>query len=347
MLKSSFKKYTLIFKRPSGTSRGILTTKDSWFLKVWHTNNPDIYGIGECSIIYGLSPDPTENYEQTLNKLINNIDYIKNINLEQHPSIKFGIETALKDLEKGGRRILFETEFTNSEKPIPINGLVWMGDYNYMKEQIIEKVNKGFSCIKLKIGAIDFTKELELLQLVRKDFKERDLELRVDANGAFNPKNALEKLKRLSDYGIHSIEQPIKPRQWEEMARLCELSPVDIALDEELISLTDKDIPKMLDYIKPQYIILKPSLTGGLKRSEFFIKEAEKREIGWWNTSALESNIGLNAIAQWTATLNNNMPQGLGTGQLYINNFQSPLTISNGNIFYKKDILWDISLLNI
>ena len=344
MLKADFKKYTLIFKRPSGTSRGVLKTKDSWFIKLWDDENPEKAGYGECSLIYGLSPDPEKEISSKLQEVKENINDAETINLHKFPAVKFGLETAFKDFKNDGKKLLFESEFTHGEKPISINGLVWMGDYKFMRKQIIEKVESGFKCIKLKIGAIDFDKELELLKLVRRDFKERDLELRVDANGAFSPAEASEKLKRLSEFSLHSIEQPIKPRQWNEMVRLCESSPVPVALDEELISLDDDMIPVMLDTIKPQYIILKPSLTGGLKRSEMFIKEAGKRNIGWWITSALESNIGLNAIAQWTATLNNNMYQGLGTGQLYTNNFPSPLEVRNGMLhFTGKE--WDLSRL--
>ncbi len=347
MLKAGFTKHTLIFKRPSGTSRGVLTTKDSWFIKVWDEANPTVFGLGEGSLIYGLSPDPVEDYENKLTEVVENINEINDsANLQKFPSVKFALETAFKDLQRGGTRILFPTEFTENVKPIPINGLVWMGDYAYMRRQIIEKVESGFSCIKLKIGAIDFEKELELLRLIRQDFKEKELELRVDANGAFAPDEALEKLNKLSEFQIHSIEQPIKPGQWEQMAFLCDNSPVAVALDEELIGLRDEEIPEMLDVIKPQYIILKPSLIGGFQRSELFIREAAKRNIGWWITSALESNIGLNAIAQWTATLNNSMPQGLGTGMLYTNNFPSPLSVENGNLYYKKDKTWNLDQLN-
>ncbi len=346
MLKADFKKYTLYFKRPSGTSRGVLKKKDSWFIKIWDTDNPAVSGLGECSIIYGLSADPVDKIEEKLTELISNINSYKEIDIDLFPSVMFGLETALDDLKTGGKRILFKSDFTEKQKPIPINGLVWMGDYSFMRKQIIEKVESGFNCIKLKIGAIEFEKELDLLKLIRQDFKEKDLELRVDANGAFSPEEALEKLKRLSDFDLHSIEQPVKPKQWDKMARLCEESPLDIALDEELIGLPDKEIPLMLDVIKPQYIILKPGLLGGFKRSNLFINEAGKRNIGWWVTSALESNIGLNAIAQWTATLNNDMPQGLGTGQLFTNNFPSPLTVKEGKLFFDKDKEWDLSFLD-
>ena len=340
MLKADFKKITLIFKRPGGTSRGVLATKDSWILSVWDIDNPAVTGMGECSVIYGLSPDPMSRYEAKLEELINRINNLSDVDLSDTPSIKFGLETALSDLQAGGRKILFPSLFTRGEKGIPINGLVWMGSFEFMREQIIEKLEAGYDCVKLKIGAIDFNQELALLKMIRRDFGRTELELRVDANGAFSPTDALEKLKQLSEYHIHSIEQPVKQHQWQEMAELCRLSPIDIALDEELIGLKDKEVVSMLETIKPKYIILKPSLLGGLHRSRYFIEQAEKQGVGWWVTSALESNIGLNAIAQWTATLNNPMPQGLGTGQLYTNNFTSPLYIDRAQLFYNPNAAW-------
>jgi o-succinylbenzoate synthase len=346
MLKASFQKHTLVFKRPSGTSRGVLNTKDSWFLKVWDTADPDSFGVGECSVIYGLNPEQQDEIEPKLKSIVKQINNRTEIDPARFPSVKFALETALLDLKNGGQRLFFRSDFTERQKPIPINGLVWMGDYEFMRKQIIEKVESGFDCIKLKIGAIDFEKELALLKLVRSDFKEKDFELRVDANGAFHPEDALEKLKKLSDFQIHSIEQPIKPHQWERMAELCERSPVPIALGDELIGLEDEQIPPMLETIKPAYIILKPSLAGGLERSDRFVAEALKRNIGWWATSALESNIGLNVIAQWTAVSGNEMPQGLGTGQLYVNNIPSPLTVDGGAIFYDKQKDWDLSMIN-
>ena len=343
MLKAGFEKYTLQFKRPAGTSRGVLLTKDSWFIKVWDNQMPGCFGLGECSIIEGLSPDPLSEIKKKLTELTANISNWEKVNLKQFPAIAFGLETALRDLAQGGNRLLFESDFTNGSRAIPINGLIWMGDYRFMRKQIIQKIEQGFDCIKLKIGAIGFDKELALLKLIRRDFRENELELRVDANGAFSPKTALEKLKRLSQYVIHSIEQPIKQGQWEAMARLCESSPVPIALDEELIALPESEIGKMLDQVKPQYIILKPSLLGGWGKSKCFIEQAGKRHIGWWVTSALESNIGLNAIAQWTAVLNNPLPQGLGTGQLYVNNFASPLFIRQGHLFFDSQNSWELS----
>lgn len=345
MLKASFHKHNLIFKTPGGTSRGVLKTKDSWFIKIFEENNPEFFGLGEASIIRKLSIDDRPDFEEKLKWCIQNIESYHNWDkneLKEFPSIKFAIETAFIDLDKGGRRILFDSDFTTEKTGIPINGLVWMGSKKFMLKQIAEKIDKGFKCIKLKIGAINFEDELNLLKLIRNDFAINDLELRVDANGAFSVDEAEEKLKRLSEYGIHSIEQPIKQKQWQTMAELCSKTPIPIALDEELIGLRPEEIPLMLDTISPQYIILKPSLLGGFTASEKFVAEAEKRDIGWWVTSALETNIGLNAIAQWTFTLNNSMPQGLGTGQLFTNNIESPLYLNGDYLYFNKSNKWDL-----
>ena len=349
MLQASFKKHTLQFKTPGGTSRGVLKSKDSWFIFVWDESNPDVKGIGECSIIRGLSVDPWQEFDSILKKLmadISNHKWWMEEGLITFPAIRFGLETALKDLEKGGQRLLFPSAFSEGKQAIPINGLVWMGEFDFMRKQIIEKIENGFHCIKLKIGAINFEEELSLLKLIRKDFNEKELELRVDANGAFTAQEALEKLNQLAELKVHSIEQPIRQNQWNEMARLCEVSPVPIALDEELIGIHYEPVlRKMLTVIRPQYIILKPSLLGGWERSEMFIREAKKQNIGWWVTSALESNVGLNAIAQWTATLNNPLPQGLGTGQLFTNNIPSPLHIQKAQLFYNPQANWDLTLI--
>jgi L-alanine-DL-glutamate epimerase-like enolase superfamily enzyme len=244
---------------------------------------------------------------------------------------------ALKDLQSSHSRQFFESNrFTNGVEGIPINGLIWMGDPVFMKDQIEEKLDQGFSCIKLKIGAIDFMQELKLLSFIRERFDSSKIELRVDANGAFLPSDALNKLKELSKFELHSIEQPLRQGQWKEMAELCKKSPLDIALDEELIGVKKGDREKLLDTIMPPFIILKPSLIGGFRESEHWIELCEKRNIRWWITSALESNIGLEAIAEWTYTLNNKLPQGLGTGQLYTNNVKSPLQIEGGSLFYRK-----------
>lgn len=346
MLKAFSKKYTLNFIHPAGTSRGSLLSKDSWFIILQEKND---VGIGECSLLKGLSIDDRPDYPEKIKEVINLLNRNMTIPddfLNSYPSIRFGLEMALLDVHKKENHILFPSAFTHGKDSIPINGLVWMGTFDFMKKQIKEKIQSGFSCIKLKIGAIDFEQELSLLRNIRKEFSKEDIELRVDANGAFAVEEALEKLKRLSEFDLHSIEQPIKAGQWIEMANLCEKSPFPIALDEELIGVLEKDEKKkLLQTINPQYIILKPSLIGGFEASQEWINLADKNKTGWWVTSALESNIGLNAIAQWTYSLDSKMPQGLGTGQLYSNNFNSPLEIRTGQLYYNPDKNWQLNNL--
>ena len=343
-MKASYKKYTLNFKRPSGTSRGVLTTKETWFLILEEENN---FGIGECGILRTLSIDDRPDYEEKLKWTCQNIHLPKDellAELVEFPSIQFGVEMALLSLQSQDPFQLFPSAFTNGEKGIPINGLIWMGEETFMHEQIQQKLEQGFSCIKLKIGAIDFDKEIALLQSIRKKYSASEIELRVDANGAFKPQEALQKLQRLSELDLHSIEQPIKQGQFSEMAKLCAKTPLPIALDEELIgvfSVTKKE--ELLQTIQPQYIILKPSLIGGFKGTQEWIDLAEKQNIGWWITSALESNIGLNAISQFTFMQNSNMPQGLGTGSLYTNNIESPLMVKGEYITYAPKKTWDVN----
>jgi len=345
-MKATYQKYILQFKQASGTSRGILKTKETYFLKI---NNDKKIGIGECAVFRGLSVDDVPNYEQKLQWLCNNIN--KNVNfllqeLLEYPSIQFGLEQALISLQSDNPFELFPSKFTQSKDDIAINGLIWMGDKSFMKQQIKDKLIAGFSVIKMKIGAIDFETEIELLKSIRDEYSSEEIELRVDANGAFLPSNALEKLKRLSDFQIHSIEQPIKQGQLKEMAELCAKTTIPIALDEELIGVFDVTTKQeILQTIKPQYIILKPSLVGGFKGSEEWINLAEKHQIGWWITSALESNIGLNAIAQWTYNLQPKMPQGLGTGSLFTNNIASPLEVKSGCLYYNNNKSWKFNLL--
>ena len=333
--KISFEKKVFHFKRPSGTSRGILTEKKCWLLSVWNPTNPAIKGKGECSIIEGLSPEyeNDEQYEAILEALVHDPD----LDLSNHPSIKFGFESALLDLEHGGKQIYFDNDFAKGKHKIPINGLVWMGDEVFMQEQILEKLAQGFKTIKMKIGAIDLETELRLLQVIRKKYSKDEITLRVDANGAFQPGEALSVLERLSELYIHSIEQPIKPGQWNEMSKLCRNTPTPIALDEELIGINDPDQKVALfETIRPQFIILKPSLHGGISGAREWIKLAENRSIPWWMTSALESNIGLKAIAQLTAEYDVKLPQGLGTGSLYTDNIPSNLVVENGFIHQKN-----------
>ena len=345
MLKASFKKHILNFKRPSGTSRGILKTKVTYFLIL---KNEEGFGVGECGLLPGLSIDDRPDYESKLEWICENISLGEKSlyeSLEKFPSLQIGIETAFKSIQSQNPFEIFPSAFTLGNASIPINGLVWMGDKNFMKHQISEKLKEGFTCIKMKIGAIEFKTELELLKSLRKEFSPSEVEVRVDANGAFSSQEALEKLKILSDLHLHSIEQPIKQGQIQEMARLCEETPLDIALDEELIGIFSEEKKKeLLNTIKPQFIILKPSLIGGFQGSDVWIHLAEKQGMGWWITSALESNVGLNAISQYTFLKNSKLPQGLGTGSLYTNNIESPLDVRRGMLGYNTDIPWDLGL---
>ncbi len=345
MIKATYKKYILNFKNPSGTSRGILRTKETWFIILQEN---DKTGIGETGLFRGLSIDDVPNYEEKLIWVCANInkglDFLL-AEMAHFPSIQFGLEQAFLSLKSDDKFELFPSEFTKGNKAISINGLIWMGEKEFMKNQIKEKLKTGFSCIKMKIGAIDFNAEIELLKSIRKEFSAAEIELRVDANGAFNPANALEKLQRLSELEIHSIEQPIKQGQLEEMAHLCDKTPLPIALDEELIGVfSSEEKKRIITQVNPQFIILKPSLVGGFTGSTEWIKLAEENNSGWWITSALESNIGLNAIAQFTYQLQNKLPQGLGTGGLFTNNFDSPLEVKNGTLQYNTTQSWNFNL---
>ncbi|MBT7135183.1 MAG: o-succinylbenzoate synthase [Polaribacter sp.] len=346
MIKATYKKYNLNFKTPSGTSRGILKIKETWFFILKDNGR---VGIGETGLFRGLSIDDVDHYENKLNWVCNHIDLgleLLRKQLYEFPSIQFGLEQAFLSLKSESSFELFPSSFTRGKKSIPINGLIWMGNKSFMKNQIQEKLKSGFSCLKMKIGALNFDAEMELLKEIRKEFSSNEIELRVDANGAFNPKNALEKLHRLSALEIHSIEQPIQQGQVQEMAELCSKTPLPIALDEELIGVfSSEQKKKLIATIAPQYIILKPSLIGGFAGSEEWINFAQQYNCGWWITSALESNVGLNAIAQFTYTLQSNLPQGLGTGGLFTNNFTSPLEVKNGTLQYDPLLNWNLNLL--
>jgi len=338
-MKASYEKYILKFKRPSGTSRGLLKEKETWFLKL---TDKDQIGIGECGMYRGLSVDDRPDFEDRLHELCHLINENQNIPpdfLKEFPAIQMGYETALLSFNAKNIFELFPSKFTRGEEDIPINGLVWMGDLTFMKEQISEKIAQGFTCIKLKIGALDFENEIELLKGIRSSFSKEKLILRVDANGAFQRSDIMDKLKKLSDLEIHSIEQPIAANQQELMREVCAITPLPIALDEELIGCFDKaDRAALLDKIKPQYIILKPTLLGGFKSCEEWIELAEARSIGWWITSALESNLGLNAIAQWTYNLEPHSFQGLGTGGLFTNNIEAPLEVDSGYLKFNPKL---------
>ncbi len=342
MLRAEWIPYRLRFTFTAVTSRETMQAKDTYIIKVWDVENPECVGIGECNLFRGLSADDTPVYESQ-------IDQMCRSGLEEIPqcsSLLFGAETALADLRGGGQRLLWPSAWTRGEEGIRINGLVWMGSKQLMLSRIKEKVAAGFRCIKLKIGGINIEEEIELVEALRSHFPVSELEIRLDANGSLSPENALRILELLSQYGIHSIEQPIHAGQWREMEKLCSETPIPIALDEELIGMrSDAEKQEMLDAIKPQYIILKPALCGGFGHADAWIAEAEKRGIGWWATSALESDIGLNAIAQWVALKNPEMPQGLGTGQLYSNNFPSPLNLRGERLWHDPSSIW--ALFNI
>ena len=348
------RKHTLQFYFSAGTSRGVLEEKDSWFIILDAEGKT---GIGEAGPLAGLSPEGIsldDLWPNVLQKLQE--EHIPRTRTDAFimakrvagdiPSIQFALEMAMLDWIGGGKKILYKNKFSEGKTCISINGLIWMADKNTMKARINEKLDQGFTCLKLKIGAIDFREELSLLEYIRKHYSESNLMIRVDANGAFKPEEAMLKLEQLAKWGLHSIEQPIKKGQYREMALLCSQSPVPVALDEELIGISAREQKQeLLDQVRPPYIILKPSLLGGLASTEEWITLAEERGIGWWITSALESNIGLNAIAQFTAEYAPLMPQGLGTGQLYTNNIASPLAVRKGYLCYEQDQPWDTSLL--
>ena len=352
-LRFSYLKRTLQFRFEAGTSRGVMRTRDVFWIKVYRQGDLDQVGWGEAAPLAGLSPDFGPDFETHLAGILQEanartwdleeesvLQQVKNLVPFSLPSLRFGLETALLDLANGGKKCILANSFFDQGTPIPINGLIWMGTKEFMLQQINQKLEEGFACLKMKIGAIDFAQELELLRYIREQEAAKNLVLRVDANGAFSPLEALGKLEQLQDFGIHSIEQPIGVARWEAMRELALKSPIPIALDEELIGKSNKE--EVLDFIKPQFIILKPSLLGGILETREWIRLAEARRIGWWMTSALESAIGLNAISQLTSTYLPSLPQGLGTGKLYDNNLESPLVVQSGEIRYEQNGTWEI-----
>jgi o-succinylbenzoate synthase len=352
MMTARFFRYDLQFKQPAGTSRGFLSSKPSWFILLEDDDQPGRFGLGECSIIEGLSPDPVSLMELELQRLCNDpLLYLEEEDrLIQFPAIRMGLETAFLDLKGGGNRILYSSSFTLGQQGIPINGLIWMGTVPFMMEQVEQNLEKGFRCLKMKIGALGFEQELSVLREIRRRFSASDLELRVDANGAFSAQDALGKLDQLSVFHLHSIEQPIKPGNWEDMSRIVSKSPIPIALDEELFFPSAKERKQnLLEIVRPHYLVLKPSLLGGFTESMRWIQAANGLGIPWWITSALESNVGLSAIAQWTAIQAGNVFQGLGTGSLFANNIASPLIVKNGRLFYfpEGEMDWDYSVFGI
>lgn len=347
-MKASYQSYKLQFKQASGTSRGILNTKETYYIILKEGNAT---GIGECGLLRGLSIDDRPDYEAKLQWVCDHIHLGLEVlyqELTAFPSIQIGLETAFISIASSTPFSLFPSSFSEGNDSIAINGLVWMGDEAFMKAQIKQRLEDGFTCIKMKIGAIDFNTEYALLKSLRKEYPASEIEIRVDANGAFSPTDAPEILKQLSDLELHSIEQPIATQQWEHMASLCSNTPLPIALDEELIGVfSSEEKVQLLEQINPQYIILKPSFIGGFQGTDQWIELAEQRNVGWWITSALESNVGLNAISQYTYTKNSKLPQGLGTGSLYTNNIDSPLTVENGKIYSNNNIPWNTKILNL
>lgn len=343
-MKATFQSYILNFKNPSGTSRGVLRRKESFFLKI---ESGDRVGWGEVGVLRGLSCDDRPDLEDQLRWTCENITlgldelYAANI---QFPSIQFALEQAFSHLENGF--IHFESPFTEGSELQSINGLIWMGDEHFMKDQIAKRLDEGFSTLKMKVGAISWEQEKHLLESIRNQFSPKALELRVDANGAFDTQTALEVGRSLAKLHVHSIEQPVHPQDVEGLQLVAGKMAIPVALDESLIGVfSSSDKAQLLDFVRPQYIILKPSFIGGWRGSEAWIELATERNIGWWATSALESNVGLNAIAQWTYTKKNQIPQGLGTGSLYSNNIESPLMIDHGRIGISLEKDWDLSPL--
>lgn len=347
-LHASFLKKVFHFNFKARTSRGLMKDKTSWFIKLEAAEKPNVFGLGECGPLSGLSVDHVPDLETTLIDLVEKINAsafrmsdmegVKKLVRPGFPSIVFGLETALLDLNNGGQRILYHNSFVQGQ-PISINGLVWMGDMDFMMDQINKKVSQGFTCLKLKVGGLDFERECDILRYIRKRYYRQDITIRLDANGAFKTDDVLCKLDEMAKFRIHSIEQPIKPGL-EEMEELCRRSPIPVAFDEELINVHGKKKSALLKKLKPQFIVLKPTLHGGLSGCEEWISVAESQNIGWWVTSALESSIGLNAICQFTANYNPSIPQGLGTGEIYQDNIESPLRVKDGKIFYDAQGKW-------
>lgn len=375
MYKIEISERTLHFKQPAGTSRGVYTTRHSYYLTLTSDELPGVEGVGECATLPDLSCDAKPEYEMTLRQVCQMVEQMGRIPYDMiraYPSITFGLETAFASFFDAAKKFLeivptegassssemlkqkgvsvpagmenltelFDSPFGRGEEGITINGLVWMGTYEEMLARLEEKLQAGFHCVKLKIGAIDFFKELDLIKRIRDVYTKEQVELRVDANGGFLPENAMSQLEALAKYDIHSIEQPIKQHQWPKMAQLCRETPLPIALDEELIGVNVRSMKQaLLDTVRPQYIILKPSLHGGIYGCNEWIELANQRGIGSWSTSALESNIGLNAIAHYAAKVygsNVKMPQGLGTGQLFTDNIPMPLEIRGDQLFLVK-----------
>lgn len=346
-MRLQFCPYILKFKEPAGTSRGVYTEKPTCIMRLFDENNPEHFGVGEAAIFPGLSPEADDRFFYKLMELQVNVRLGRKTDLSRFPSLQFGFEQSIRDFTSGCTGKYFDSPFIKGKSGISINGLVWMGDFDRMMERLDEKLKEGFKCIKFKIGAIDWHSEVDMIKSVRDKYTPEEVEIRVDANGAFEMPSALPRLKRLADMGVHSIEQPVKAGNPDLMKFLCEVSPLPIALDEELIGkYTSEEKRQCLDCIKPQFIVIKPTLIGGYQGAEEWISLAKERGIGWWITSSLESNIGLNALAQWVATLENTLPQGLGTGNLFTNNFESPIYREGDILHYNPRQILNYNELN-
>lgn len=344
MVQAKYIRHPLNFHRPAGTSRGILHQKGCWFVKL--TNEAGLTGVGEVSFIPALSLEDPNEIEIQLDhvcKLICRGEMDPTQELPSLPGIRFALEGAMRDLEQGGERLLFDSDFSKGKAGILVNGLIWMGDRAFMKKQVRDKLDQGFRILKLKVGALDLNEELELLAWIRSEYGAGDLEIRLDANGAWSPEEAPVRMAQFARFGIHSIEQPIGPGQIEAMSALCKDPSIPVALDEELIGITRMEEQRQLmEKIRPDFIILKPGLLGGFSLAQQWIDLAESVGAAWWITSALESSIGLSAISQWTYQLGVSMPQGLGTGMLYSNNIQSPLHLEGNQLWYRPERGWDL-----
>jgi o-succinylbenzoate synthase len=346
MLKATYARRMLHFKEEAVTSRGAMRRRECWFVKVWEEEEPERFGVGECALFRGLSAEDVPGYEEQLARACARVNVFQEEEWREWSSICFGMETALADLAHGGQRLPFPSAFTRGEATVEINGLVWMGRREQVARRVEEKLAAGCRCLKLKIGALAPEDDMALLRSIRERFPATELEVRVDANGAFSPGEAPRVLECLARYDVHSIEQPIARGQWREMRALCAASPVPVALDEELIGVYDREMKvELLETVAPRFLVIKPSLVGGFASSMEWIELARERGIGWWITSALESNVGLNAIAQWCARLGTTTPQGLGTGLLYTDNIPSPLVMHGQRLGYRPDGTWDLSSL--
>ncbi len=341
-MRAQWAPYRLDFRFLARTSRESMRHKHTYFVRVSDSDGRS--ACGECALFRGLSADDCDDYEHELARRCAEPESIADCT---YSSIRFGIETALESLSAPASLAAGTRMWKSGELPIPINGLIWMGDKLEMTRRIDAKLAEGFKVLKLKIGGISFDDELDLLKYVRSQYAPDRLELRLDANGSFSGSDAMRRLEALAPYAVHSIEQPVKAGQPELMARLCASSPIPIALDEELIGVTpEAEMRQRLEYIRPAYIILKPALCGGLSGARRWVAAAEATGTGYWFTSALESNIGLDAIAGLAAGCGVSMPQGLGTGELYINNVEGPVYRSGDKICFNPQRPWILPKLD-